>query len=269
MKKKLLVLALALLIAAPSLTSAKRKASPNTNNANNTTAFSVYGVSPTTATSVENNVDTDITISGFGFSAITSGAVSAKLGVWEDDSKDNTDDAVTLGHVVYVNDTTITATVLAGSHAENNQDITVYDSVLKTHYTKHNAISIHPSFTVNDQDGTVNGIVEVFKSNLSSSKTTFSLTVLGKSFKNKRWLKLKVGNKKAVITKVSRVGTTSVISAKYQYGKLAVGKYPIALTYKDRLKKGVVRKNKVTYRNSWEKGAMTVNDAFSVMLQPQ
>lgn len=255
MKKKLLVLALALLIAAPSLTSAKRKASPNTNNANNTTAFSVLRVS---LDEVDNNIENTITITGTGFSASTT--YKAKLGVWQDDSKDNTDDSVDLTDVIYGGETTLTAKIPLGAHAQNNQDITVYDSVLSTHYTLADAIDVHPSFTVN-------GTVEVFKSDSSSSKATFSLTVLGKSFKNKRWLKLKVGNKKAVITKVSRVGTTSVISAKYQYGKLAVGKYPIALTYKDRLKKGVVRKNKVTYKNVWENGTMTVNNAFGVNSQ--
>ena len=59
-----------------------------------------------------------------------------------------------------------------------------------------------------------------------------------------------------------------MISAKYQYGKLAVGTYHIALTYKDRLKQGVVRKNKVTYKNVWENGTMTANNAFWVKSQP-
>lgn len=267
MKKKILVLSLALALAIPAFSSAKnanKKERANTNNANNA-LFSISSVSPTT---IENYAGTDITITGAGFSSIS--IVGVKLGTWEDNTKDTTDDSVLLSNISVVDDATITATIPAGTHAQNNQDLTVFDTGVSpsAHYTLADAITIHPSFQVNDLDGDNDGIVEVFKSNLSSAKATFKLTVLGKSFKNKRWLKLKVGAKKAVITKVSRVGTTSEISAKFRYGKMAVSTSNIILTYKDRMKYGVVRKNKVKYRNSWEKGTMGVGDAFSVKLSP-
>jgi len=57
---------------------------------------------------------------------------------------------------------------------------------------------VHPSFSVNDTNDTdtinpKNQVMEVYQSGSSSSKANFSLTVLGKSFKNKRWLKVQVG----------------------------------------------------------------------------
>lgn len=258
MKKKILVLALALVLAAPALGKTKFNSSINTDNA----SFTVSSVIPTTA---ENNVPTTITITGTKF--LSTGTYHVKLGQWMDNSKDDTDDTYELIDVGRVSDESITATIPIGAMAENQQDLTVYDSNTATHATLQNAITVHPSMRVNDQDGDNDGIVEVFQSNSSSSKATFKLTVLGKSFKNKRWLKLRVGTKKAVITKVSRVGTTSVVSAKFKYGKMAVITSNISLTYKDRLKKGVVRKNKVTYRNTWERGTMTVSNAFSVTPQ--
>lgn len=258
MKKRILVLALALMIAAPALGKTKFNSSINTDNA----SFAVSSVTPITA---ENNVPTTITITGTKF--LSTGAYNVKLGQWMDNSKDDTDDTYELTDVVRVSDESITATIPIGAMAENQQDLTVYDSNTATHATLQNAITVHPSMQVNDQDGDNDGIVEVFQSSSKSSKTTFKLTVLGKSFKNKRWLKLKVGSKKAVITKVSRVGTTSVISAKFKYGKMAVSASNISLTYKDRMKYAVTRKNKLTYKNMWETGTMTANNAFSVNSQ--
>jgi len=49
---------------------------------------------------------------------------------------------------------------------------------------------------------------------------------------------------------------------------MADGKYDISFSYKERLKKEIARRNKVTYRNIWEKGIITVDDSFEVILQP-
>jgi len=265
MKKKILMFGLILALATPVAADVKKKSNaPNSNNENNA-SFSVTGVDPATA---ENNADTEITITGSGFSGIS--AVGAKLGTWEDDKKDETDNSVLLTNVSVVDDETITATVPAGTRAQNNQSLTVYDSQNNSHYTLLEAISVHPSFSVNDTDtiNSGNQIMEVYQSDSNSSKANFSLTVLGKSFKNKRWLKVQVGGRKAVIAKVTRSGNDSIVQVKFRYGKMAVGSYNISLSYRDRFKKGVVRKNKVTYRNVWEKGTITVNDSFEVMLQP-
>ena len=262
MKKKILVLALALALAVPALTSAKHKTIEDVNSS----SFTVLSVLPVT---LENNVVNTITIKGTGFDSITTPAV--KLGAWTDDPKDDTDDSFVLTGVSKTNDTTITATVPVGAIAENNQDITVYDTGVtpNTHFTLAKALTIHPSFGVNDQDSNINGVVEVFQSNSSSSSAVFSLTVSGKKFKNKRWLKLRVGSKKAVITRVSRSGSyDTIVRAKFKYGKMAVGLYDIALTYKDRLREGVARNNKTKYRTTWENGTMTTSNAFQILLQP-
>jgi len=58
--------------------------------------------------------DTGITITGSGFSGI--GDIRAKLGAWEDDKRDATDDSALPTNVSVVDDTTITATVPAGTH---------------------------------------------------------------------------------------------------------------------------------------------------------
>ena len=265
MNKKILMLGLILTLAVPLAVGAKKRSnSPNPNNENNA-SFLVTSVEPAT---VENNKDTGITITGSGFSGI--GDIRAKLGAWEDDKRDTTDDSALLTNVSVVDDTTITATVPAGTHAQNDQSLTVYDSGDGTHYTLLKALSVHPSFSVNDTDtiNPKNQVMEVYQSGSSSSKANFSLTVLGKSFKNKRWLKVRVGNRKAVITKVTRSGNDSIVQVKFRYGKMADGKYNISFSYKERLKKGIARRNKVTYRNIWEKGTITVNDSFEVMLQP-
>lgn len=262
MKKKILVFALALTLAMPVL--AKTKFNPS-DNENNATSFSITSVSQD---SMENNSDMTVTITGSGFSTI--GVLGVKLGQWTDNANDDTDDSFALTNFSLDSDTTISVTIPAGSPAENNQDITVFDSGAdpNTHFTLQDAVTIHPSFQVNDQDGDNDGIVEVFQSSQSSAKAVFNLTVLGKRFKNKRWLKLKVGNKKAVITKISRSGNDTIVRAKFKYGKMAANNYNISLSYKDRLKYGVRSKNRLKYRNMRETGTMTSNNAFSVMLQP-
>ncbi|HBU24992.1 MAG TPA: hypothetical protein DEB07_02015 [Candidatus Moranbacteria bacterium] len=268
MKKKILVFVLALAIALPSFAGAKNNKKKSSNNANNENNSS-FTVSSVTPTEMNNDVATGLTITGSGFSNITT--IGVKLGSWEDDSKDTTDDSVLLSNISVPDDSTILATIPAGTHAQDSQDLTVFDSGVtpNAHYTLKDAITIHPSLQVNDADGDNDGIVEVFQSTRSSSKTTFSLTVLGKSFKNKKWLKLKVGNKKAVITRVARSGEDTIIRAKFKYGKLAAGSYNISLTYKNRLKYSVTNRNKVRYRNMWERGTMTVNSGFSVVAAQQ
>jgi len=265
MKKKILVLALALAMAVPALADAKKKKAVNTNN-NNNSVFTVASVSPA---EMNNDADTDITISGEGFSGIA--VIGVKLGAWEGDAKDDTDNSILLSNITFSNDTTILATIPAGTRAQDNQDLTVFDDGAdpKTHYTLADAISIHPMFTVNDEDGDSDGIVEVFQSSSKSSKAVFGLTVMGKSFKNKRWLKLKVGNKKAVITRISRSGENTIVRAKFKYGKMAANDYNINLAYKERLKYGVANsKNRLKYRNKWERGTITMDNAFRINSLP-
>lgn len=260
MKKKILVIALALVMAMPVFASAKKKTSVNANNDNNA-SFTLTSVTPA---EMNNDVANVITITGDGFTGITAGV---KLGQWEGNSKDDTDDTFLLTNVSVVDDDTITATVPVGAPAEEEQDLTVFDSSNNTHATLNNVITIHPMFTVSTDEGDNDGIMEVYQSSSKSASAVFSLTVLGKKFKNKRWLKLRVGGKKAVITKITRSGENTIVRAKFKYANMAVNSYNIALTYKDRLKYGVARKNKMTYRNMWERGTITMNDAFSVMLQ--
>jgi hypothetical protein len=257
MKQKILALALALAIAAPVLTRAN-------NNGVESTTFSVTSVSPST---VENYQTNDITITGTDFSSIVQ--VGARLGEWTDNKKDDTDDAVALANVTVVDDTTITATVPVGAKAGDIKDVTVYDSGVtpNIYSTLDSALTVHPSFEVNDQDGDSDGIVEVYQTRSKSAKTVFSLTVAGQSYKNKRWIKVRVGNKKGVITKITRTSGNSIVRVKFKYGKMAAGNYDISLTYKNRLRKAVTRNGKTRYRNIWESGTMSNGNAFSVLLQ--
>ncbi|MDP1884611.1 MAG: hypothetical protein Q8L10_04555 [Candidatus Moranbacteria bacterium] len=257
MKQKILALALALAIAAPVLTRAN-------NNGVESTTFSVTSVSPST---VENYQANDITITGTGFSSIVQ--VGARLGEWIDNKKDDTDDAIALANVTVVDNTTITATVPVGAKAGDIKDVTVYDSGVtpNIYSTLDSALTVHPSFEVNDQDGDSDGIVEVYQTRSKNAKTVFSLTVAGQSYKNKRWIKVRVGNKKGVITGITRTGGNSIVRVKFKYGKMAAGNYDISLTYKNGLKKAVTRKGKTKYKTIWESGTMSSGNAFSVLLQ--
>lgn len=250
---------LALAIAAPVLALADE------DDGRESTTFSVTSVTPAT---IENDRANEITITGTGFSSIAT--VGARLGEWQDDEKDDTDDAVALTNVTVINDTTITATVPAGAEAENDEDVTVFDSGVtpNSYFTLDNALTVHPSFMVYDNDEDLNGIVEVFQTSSKSAKTTFSLNVAGQSYKNKRWIKVRVGSKKGVITKITRTGGNSIVRVKFKYGKMAVGDYNISLIYKNRLKRAVQSRGKTKYRTFWETGTMTHNNAFSVRLQP-
>lgn len=259
MKKEILALTLALALAIPVLARADQ------NEGQESTTFSVASVSPST---IENDQANEITLTGTGFRTIQQ--VGVQLGEWEDDRKDDTDDIMVLTNVTVVNDTTITATVPAGAEAENNEDITVFDSGVtpSLYFTLDNALTVHPSFILYDNDGDNDGIVEVYQTNSKSTKTTFSLNVVGQSYKNKRRLKVRVGNKKGVITGISRTDGDSIVRVKFKYGKMAVGDYNISLTYKNRLKRAVQSKGKTKYRNTWERGTITHNNAFSILLQP-
>lgn len=263
MKKKILALALVLTLAMPVLTRADHD--EDENEGQESTTFSVTSVSPST---VENGQANEITITGTGFGTIVQ--VGARLGEWEDNGKDDTDDVVALTSVTVVSDTTITATVPAGTEAENNEDITVYDSGVtpNLYFTLDNALTVHPSFMVYDNDGDSDGVVEVYQTNSRKTKTTFNLNVAGQSYKNKRWIKVRVGNKKGVITGISRTGGNSIVQVKFKYGKMAAGDYNISLTYKNRLKRAVQRNGKTKYRTTWETGTMTHDNAFSVLLRP-
>ncbi len=136
MKKKFLALTLALALALPVL--ARADHDDGGNEGQESTTFAVTSVSPST---VENYQANEITITGTGFSSIA--RVEARLGEWEDNAKDDTDDTVALTNVTVVNDTTITATVPAGAEAEDNEDVTVFDDGVtpNTYFTLDNALT--------------------------------------------------------------------------------------------------------------------------------
>ncbi|OGI26038.1 MAG: hypothetical protein A3J76_05505 [Candidatus Moranbacteria bacterium RBG_13_45_13] len=255
----LLTAALALALAMPVL--ARADHDDDENEGSESTTYTITSVSPS---AIENYQSNEITITGTGFGTIVQ--VGAQLGEWEDDEKDDTDDVVALTNVTVVNGTTITATIPAGAEAEDNEDITVYDSGVtpNTYYTLEDALTVHPSFEVDDEDGDDDEIIEVDRTNLKSAKALFNLTVAGQSFKNKRWLKVRVGNKKGVISGITRTGDNTIVRVKFKYGKMAAGNYNISLTYKNRLKKAVTRNGKTKYRNIWESGTMTNNNAFVI-----
>lgn len=259
MKKKFLALVLALALAVPALTLASN------NSGSESTTFSVASVSPST---VENYQTDEITITGTGFSSIVH--IGARLGEWTDDKKDDTDNTVALTNATVVNNTTITATVPAGAEAGDIKDITVFDSGVtpNVYSTLDDALTIHPSFLVNDNDGDSDGIVEVYQTSSKSVQAVFGLTVAGQSYKNKKWLKVRVGNKKGVITKITRTGGNTIVRVKFKYGKMAAGNYNISLSYKNGLKKAVTRNGRTKYRTIWESGTMGNGNAFSVLLQP-
>jgi hypothetical protein len=256
MKKKLLGTVLAITLIMPVITWADDD-EEDENNA----SYTITSVSPAT---VENLADTTITITGTGFSTITT--VGARLGEWEDDEKDDTDDTFPLTNVTVVNNTTITATVPQGAEAEDEEDVTVYDSGVtpNTHYTLEDAITIHPSFEIDDEDGDEDGIVETDYSRNNSAKVFFNLTLQGKTIKKKRWLKVRVGRRPAKIVSLAKVGGATRIRARLNYGKMAAGQYNIKLTYKDRLTKRVRRNGKWKYRKHWENGTIASNNAFAV-----
>ncbi|MCX6766998.1 MAG: IPT/TIG domain-containing protein [Candidatus Moranbacteria bacterium] len=265
MRKKILALTLALAIAAPVLALASNDDGENNNGGTESTTFSVTSVSPST---IENYQANDITITGTGFNSISH--VGAHLGKFEDDEKDDTDDTGTLNNVTVVNDATITATIPAEADAGDMKSITVVDTgaTPNTYFTLLDALTIHPSFEVNDRDGDNDGIVEVYQTNSKNAQAVFNLDVAGQSYKNKKWLKVRVGSKKGVISKVSRTGGNSIVSVKFKYGKMAAGNYDISLTYKNGLKKAVTRNGKTKYKTIWESGTMGNGNAFSVLLQP-
>lgn len=255
--KKILVFALSLALVAPIIASAD----DNESGGQKSTTFSVTSVSPST---IDNNQASQITITGSGFSTIVQ--VGAQLGEFEDNERDDTDDIGALTNVTIVNDTTITATVPASADADDERSVTVIDRGVtpNTYSTLGDALTIHPSFKIEDEDGDKDGIEEVEHSNSGSVKAVFNLTAAGQLYKNKRWLKVRVGNRKAVITKITRTGGNSIVRVKVKYGKMKAGSYNVSLTYKNRLKKAVTRNSKTKYRTIWERGTMTNNNMFVV-----
>ncbi len=260
MKKKILALVLALALAVPVLAWADHD-DEDENEGSESTTYTITSVSPST---IENYQANEITITGTGFSTIVQ--VGARLGEWEDDEKDDTDDNVALTNVTVVNNTTITATVPTGVEAEDEEDVTIYDSGVtpNTYYTLEDALTVHPSFEVDDEDGDDDQVVDVYQTSSKNAKAVFGLTVAGQSFKNKRWLKVRVGNKKGVITGITRTGGNTIVRVKFKYGKMAAGNYNVSLAYRNRLKKAVTRNGKTKYRNIWESGTMTNNNAFFI-----
>lgn len=258
MEKKLLALALTLALATPILA---RADDDNEGNGQKSTIFSVTSVSPST---IDNNQTNQITITGTGFGKIIQ--IGAQLGDFEDDQRDDTDDIGALTNVTVVNDTTITATVPASADADDERSITVIDRGVtpNTYSTLDDALTIHPSFQMEDEDGDNDGIEEVEYSDSGRVGATFNLNVTGQSYKSKRWLKASVGNKRATIVKVTRAGKNSIVRVKFKYGKMAAGNYNVKLVYKNRLKKGIQANNKTKYRNIWERGTITKNNAFAV-----
>ncbi len=262
LKEKSLVMLLALAIALPVFAKADDSQGDNEgDNENNTTTYVVTSISPST---FDNNVDTLITITGTGFSTIS--GLGVRLGKWQDDAKDDTDNIFPLTNANVVNDTTITATVPTGAIAEDRESITVYDSNVtpNTHYTLEHAINVHPSFEIDDEDGDSDGIVEENYSRSNSAKSFFNLTLQGKKIEKKKWIKTTIGKRQGKIVSVTNVGNDTKVRVKLNYGKMSAGQYNIKLNYKDRLRERVQKNHKWKYGNRWERGTETSNNAFVV-----
>jgi len=126
------------------------------------------------------------------------------------------------------------------------------------------AITVHPSFDIDDEDENNDGIVEKNYNSHNSAKVFFGLTLQGKTIEKKKWFKVRVGERLGRIIGVSNSGDDTRIRVRLNYGKMPAGQYNVKLTYKDRLKKKLSKNGKPKYRKYWEKETITNDNSFVV-----
>lgn len=256
--KKGLSLFLALAVAAPVLVSASSRAefededdddSPNA-------TFTVTAVSPETFTNIG---DTTVTVTGTGFDSISQ--LKVQLGEWDDDSRDESDDAVIMTSPTVVGATQITAVIPVGSKVHDHIDLTVVDEANGTHVTYKRALSGEGSIDIDDNEDSA------VLSSRSSAKTSMTATLEGRTIEKKGWVKARIGSRPVKIVSISRSGTNTVVKMRLRYGKLAAGSYDLVLTYKDQVVEPVLKNKKVKYQKFTERGTIRQTDAFEVTAQ--
>lgn len=236
-----MLLALAIALAIPSLTLALSK-DRNRNgmddaNENNASSFSISSVSPH---EVPNGANNPITITGSGFNSIAS--VRVQLGKFDDNPKDTTDNVTVLTNVVRVNDTTITAVVPAGTPSgmavKGADDLTIIDEGANPamHFTLEDAVEIKSSVRAEDNS------VDFAFSSSNSTKSLFTVRLVGITLRKKGDLKARVDARRAEVRKIIRVGDDTIVTLRVKSGQLEIGNHVLTMDAKREFRKVTINK---------------------------
>jgi len=203
---------------------------------------------------INNGSDQTITIHGTGF---TSGL---KVAIY-----DNNYGVVRNGNDLtalvsnFVSDTEITATIPASTIA-GQYDLWVYENTETSYYVKDGAIHVNPEISTDTS-------VLYFNSS-KSAKAKINITYKGAVFSNKRWVKVRSNGKNIPILKITRSENDSTVKLNLNFRNWQAQDYDIILNYKNRIRQRYEKKNRIHYRNVWEKGTITADSIFSIRQQP-
>lgn len=202
---------------------------------------------------INNGSDQTITIHGTGF---TSGL---KVAIY-----DNNYGVVRNGNDLtalvsnFVSDIEITATIPASTIA-GQYDLWVYENIETSYYVKDGAIHANSEVSIDTPI--------LYFNSAKSAKAKINVTYKGAVFSNKRWVKVRINGKNIPILKITRSGNDSTVKLNLNYRNWQAQDYDIILNYKNRIRQRYEKKNKLHYRNVWEKGTITADNIFSIFQQ--
>lgn len=97
------------------------------------------------------------------------------------------------------------------------------------------------------------------------AKTRISYTFTNLSLTKKKYVTMRIGNKKVKVTGVRRSGNDSIVTVELKYGRWPVGNYNLAMSYKNKTKIAYTKKGKTKYRNGWERGSVSQNSILQIL----